>query len=73
MKTVYLTADDYGCHPAVDAAVLDLIDAGRPPEVEVVEDKKRGLVARLSPQGDTAAVQAVLGQFTQAWEWQAKA
>ena len=29
MKTVYLTADDYGCHPAVDAAVLDLIDAGR--------------------------------------------
>lgn len=29
MKTVFLTADDYGCHPAVDAAVLDLIDAGR--------------------------------------------
>ncbi len=51
-----------------------LAEAGLAPRVvEVVEDKKRGLVARLSPQGDTAAVQAVLGQFTQAWEWQAKA
>ena len=49
-----------------------LAEAGLAPRVvEVVEDKKRGLVARLSPQGDTAAVQAVLGQFTQAWEWQA--
>lgn len=38
---------------------------------EVVEDKKRGLVARLERSADVgdAAVQAVLGQFSQAWEW----
>ncbi len=37
----------------------------------VVEDKKRGLVARLTRMGavDEAAVAKVLGQFTQAWEW----
>jgi predicted glycoside hydrolase/deacetylase ChbG (UPF0249 family) len=29
MKALYLTADDYGYNPAVDDAVLDLIDAGR--------------------------------------------
>lgn len=29
MKTVFLTADDYSYHPAVDAGILDLIDAGR--------------------------------------------
>lgn len=29
MKTVFLTADDYGYSPAVDEAVLALIDAGR--------------------------------------------
>jgi fatty-acyl-CoA synthase len=37
----------------------------------VVEDKKRGLVARLVRTGpvDTAAVTKLLGQFTQGWEW----
>ena len=38
---------------------------------EVIDDKKRGLVARLersSPVTD-AQVQEVLGQFSQAWEW----
>ena len=41
--------------------------------VEVVEDKKRGLVARLAKSAavDDAAVGAVLGQFSQAWEWAA--
>ncbi len=39
--------------------------------VEVIEDKKRGLVARLSrAEGvDDAKVQAILGQFTRPWEW----
>ncbi|MEH7827475.1 acyl-CoA synthetase [Gemmobacter denitrificans] len=52
-----------------DAALTDAGLAAR--VAEVVEDKKRGLVARLSPKGDDAAVQAVLGQFTTAWEWKA--
>lgn len=41
-------------------------------EVDVViDDKKRGLVARLkrNDQTDDAAVQAVLGSFTRPWEW----
>ncbi|MCA8869705.1 MAG: acyl-CoA synthetase [Rhodobacteraceae bacterium] len=39
--------------------------------VSVVEDKKRGLVARLKKTGkvDDAAVQAVLGDFVRPWEW----
>ena len=38
---------------------------------EVVEDKKRGLVARLRKTGaaDDAGVKAVLGIFTRPWEW----
>ena len=38
---------------------------------EVVEDKKRGLVARLAKDtpGDDTAVTAVLGSFTRPWEW----
>ncbi|PLL11554.1 acyl-CoA synthetase [Tabrizicola sp. TH137] len=38
---------------------------------EVVEDKKRGLVARLMRNGpvDQAKVQEVLGGFTRPWEW----
>ncbi|MTE00415.1 acyl-CoA synthetase [Paracoccus sp. YIM 132242] len=38
---------------------------------EVVEDKKRGLVARLARDGDVdeAAVKAKLGEFTRPWEW----
>ncbi|MFC3167105.1 acyl-CoA synthetase [Paracoccus fontiphilus] len=38
---------------------------------EVVEDKKRGLVARLSRTQDVdeAAVKAKLGEFTRPWEW----
>lgn len=38
---------------------------------EVVEDKKRGLVARLAREGevDEAAVKARLGEFTRPWEW----
>ena len=51
-----------------------LAGAGIPARVaEVVEDKKRGLVARLSKSGTVAdqAVQAVLGEFTQPWEWAA--
>ena len=41
--------------------------------VEVVEDKKRGLVARVSKSAavDDVAVGAVLGQFAQVWEWAA--
>ncbi len=37
----------------------------------VVEDKKRGLVAKLTASGpaSTEAVAAVLGAFTQSWDW----
>jgi fatty-acyl-CoA synthase len=49
-----------------------LAEAGLPAEVaQVVEDKKRGLVARLTRKGEVsdAAVNAVLGQFSQGWDW----
>jgi len=49
-----------------------LSEAGLAAEVaEVVEDKKRGLVARLTKTGtvDDAAVSKTLGDFTQPWEW----
>ncbi|GHA54168.1 acyl-CoA synthetase [Amylibacter ulvae] len=49
-----------------------LADAGLGAEVsEVIEDKKRGLVARLSKTGDAddAAVTAALGGFVRPWEW----
>lgn len=49
-----------------------LAEAGLTASVaEVVEDKKRGLVARLERQGavDEAAVQDCLGRFTRPWEW----
>lgn len=36
--------------------------------VEVVEDRRRGLTARLS-RGDEAAVRRVLGEFTVPWDW----
>ncbi len=37
----------------------------------VIDDKSRGLVARLSANGprDQAAITSVLGQFTRPWEW----
>ncbi|MFD1882673.1 acyl-CoA synthetase [Paracoccus pacificus] len=38
---------------------------------EVIEDKKRGLVARLAG-GDKEAVRKKMGEFTVAWDWQAK-
>ncbi len=43
--------------------------------VEVVEDKKRGLVARLKKTGDVTdpAVNEVLGSFVRPWEWADKA
>ncbi|MFU1478027.1 acyl-CoA synthetase [Roseovarius sp. C7] len=43
---------------------------------EVIDDKKRGLVARLEATGegvDDAAVSAVLGAFTRPWEWKTDA
>ena len=49
-----------------------LVEAGLPAEVQrVIEDKKRGLVAQLHKSGsvDDAAVAALLGQFTNPWEW----
>lgn len=52
----------------------ELAKAGLPARVAmVVEDKKRGLVARLSRSGpcEDAAVQAVLGAQTRPWEWAA--
>ncbi len=51
-----------------------LEEAGLAPRVsEVREDKKLGLVAVLSGQGeaDEAAVAGVLGRFTRPWEWAA--
>lgn len=50
----------------------DLKAAGVAAEVaEVVEDKKRGLVARLRRTGavDDAAVQAAIGMHVRPWEW----
>ncbi len=39
--------------------------------IAVVEDKKRGLVARLSREdGDEARVARTLGAFTRPWEWE---
>ena len=49
-----------------------LADAGIAAEVtEVVDDKKRGLVARLARKGavDEQAVTECLGRFTRPWEW----
>ena len=49
-----------------------LKDAGLDAKVvEVIEDKKRGLVARVSRSQatDDAAVSRVLGAFTRPWEW----
>ena len=49
-----------------------LAAAGLPARVaDVVDDKKRGLIARLerSAPVEDAKVQAVLGQFAQGWEW----
>jgi hypothetical protein len=51
-----------------------MAEAGLPVAVaEVVEDRKRGLVARLRRTGTTedAAVDKVLGAFTVPWEWSA--
>lgn len=36
---------------------------------EVVDDKKRGLIAKLAPNGDDAEVTSILGEFTRPWEW----
>jgi hypothetical protein len=51
-----------------------LAEAGHAAEVaEVVEDRKRGLVARLRKTGavDAGAVAQKLGEFTIPWEWAA--
>ncbi len=37
--------------------------------VEVVEDRKRGLVARIERTGDEAAVERALAMHTRPWEW----
>ena len=52
-----------------DAALTDARISAQ--VAEVVEDKKRGLVARLIRKGpvDEAAVARLLGQFTSPWEW----
>ncbi|MBL9063552.1 acyl-CoA synthetase [Tabrizicola sp.] len=49
-----------------------LAEAGLPVRVgAVIEDKKRGLVAQVQKSAtvEDAAVQAVLGQFSNPWEW----
>ncbi|SER75281.1 fatty-acyl-CoA synthase [Tranquillimonas rosea] len=49
-----------------------LAEAGHPVHVaEVIEDPKRGLVARLARDGevDEARVATTLGEFTRPWEW----
>ncbi|WP_199262589.1 acyl-CoA synthetase [Paracoccus binzhouensis] len=49
-----------------------LAEAGLAVEVaEVVDDKKRGLVARIRPSGevDRSAVAHLLGQYAMPWEW----
>ena len=50
-----------------------LVEAGLAASVaQVVEDKKRGLVAQLSRSGeaDEAAVAKTLGEFARPWEWE---
>ena len=49
----------------------ELQEAGQPARVhEVIEDKKRGLVARIARNGaDEAEVARVLGAHTRPWEW----
>lgn len=37
--------------------------------VEVIDDKKRGLVAYVSPKGDDVEITKVLGEFTRPWSW----
>lgn len=48
-----------------------LAEAGLPARVaEVIDDKKRGLVARLNQNGaEEAEVRTLLGNFTRPWEW----
>ncbi|UFS65357.1 acyl-CoA synthetase [Paracoccus denitrificans] len=49
-----------------------LAEAGLAAEVgEVVDDRKRGLVARIRPKGqvDRSAVEQLLGQYALPWEW----
>jgi acyl-CoA synthetase (AMP-forming)/AMP-acid ligase II len=56
------------------ARVYDAALAGVGARVaEVVEDRKRGLVARLekTPQTDVEAAAKLLGEFTVPWEWRA--
>ena len=62
--------------PALTARTYDaaLAEAGVPARVTaVIEDKKRGLVARLEKAApvDDAAVASILGQFNTPWEWAA--
>jgi fatty-acyl-CoA synthase/long-chain acyl-CoA synthetase len=47
-----------------------LEQAGAQPRVvEVIDDKKRGLVARLSTRGEEEEIVNILGAFTRPWEW----
>jgi len=49
-----------------------LAEAGIPAEVvEVVDDKKRGLTARVVSKGevDETALKTLLGNYTNPWEW----
>ena len=49
-----------------------LAEAGLPVRVcDVVDDKKRGLVARLEKTGDVSneSLESVMGEFTRPWEW----
>ncbi|MEF9601888.1 acyl-CoA synthetase, partial [Paracoccus sp. PXZ] len=49
-----------------------LAEAGLAAEVgEVIDDRKRGLVARIRPKGevDRNAVEQLLGQYALPWEW----
>ncbi len=47
-----------------------LAEAGIEAGIEVVEDKTRGLVARIAPRGkaDKARIGDVLGRFARPWE-----
>jgi len=52
-------------------ALADLLAAEMAEVTEVIDDKKRGLVARLSKTGeaDETAISQCLGEFTRPWEW----
>ena len=56
------------CSAAVHALTKALTDAGITVELEVFDDKQRGMVARVTSDADEAAIGKVLSDFAICWE-----